>query len=157
MMDVEGRIVLVERFDALQEQVSNDLYGSELKNTSEKTSRSNGYIVFPIALLTPCREKVVAVGGWAYRWYLWILVNNRQRLSRLSRKSTQAICSCQRIYCTLSFSYSYLLGTTHSKQLQIQAYQSMEIVVSTHSRDLTQNSLDSSIHSSNPQHMTTAV
>ena len=41
-MDVEGRIVLAERFDASQEQVSNDLYGSELKNTSEKTSRSNG-------------------------------------------------------------------------------------------------------------------
>jgi hypothetical protein len=69
MVDVEGRIVLAERFDAAKEQVSKELYGIELWNHSEAISRFNGYFVFPIALITPRREKFVAVGGWQCRWF----------------------------------------------------------------------------------------
>jgi hypothetical protein len=69
MVDVEGRIVFAERFDAAHEQVSKDLCDSELWHNSEEISRFNGYFVFPIALLTPRREKFVAVGGWQCRWF----------------------------------------------------------------------------------------
>ena len=45
------RFVLAERFDAAQEQVSNDLYASELMNSSEEDSRFNGYIVLQLLFL----------------------------------------------------------------------------------------------------------
>jgi hypothetical protein len=67
MVDVEGRIVLAERFDAAQELFSNDLFGSEITNNSGDISRFNGYIVFPVAFLFPRREKYIAVGSWQCR------------------------------------------------------------------------------------------